>query len=288
MKFMVLDQFAPTAGTVEAIVPGTRVTSRLGFTLLELLIVVAVMAIIAGAAIVLLGQTETRAQQHLVTSEINELKKALLRFREDTGHFPTQGPFNLNSRAGGFVPQANLPDYVASGAETAWFDCPANFWQLFQNPLSEDRNNNGILDTGEDTNGNGTIDVFHSLGVWNPDSGRGWHGPYLSRTGNGYVRVGASLLTNGAGSPTVGAAVADVVGVADPFVKPPSTATLYLQWLTAPTVSASALSRWGRPYLLLEPAVPNSARLVSMGANGTYESTAITTGGDDIAAFLLR
>lgn len=272
--------------------PGTRVrpgsSPPRGFTLLELLIVVAVMAIIAGAAIVLLGETETRAQQHLATSEIGELKKALLRFREDTGYFPTQGPFNLDSRAGGFVPQANLPDYVASGAEIAWFDCPANFWQLFENPLTEDRNGNGVLDSGEDTNGNSTIDTFHSLGVWNPDAGRGWHGPYLSRTGNGYVRVGASLLTTGAGSPATGTAINDVVGVADPFEKSPVTATLYLQWRTAPTVVESALSRWGRPYLLLDVTVPNSTRLMSMGANGTYESSAAATAGDDVAVFLLR
>ena len=280
--------FRHSRQAVQASLLGTRGKLRLGFTLLELLIVVAVMAVIAGAAIVLLGETETRGEQQLATSEIGELKKALLRFRKDTGYFPTQGPFNLSSRAGGFVPQANLPDYVASGAETAWFDCPANFWQLFQNPLSEDRNNNGVLDSGEDTNGNGAIDIFHSLGVWNPDSGRGWHGPYLSRTGNGYVRVGASLLTNGSGSPAAGAVVADVVGVADPYVKSPLTASLYLQWLTAPTVAGSALSRWGRPFLLLAPTVPTSARLMSMGANGTYESDATTTGGDDIAVFLLR
>ena len=79
-----------------------------------------------------------------------------------------------------------------------------------------------------------------------------------------------------------------MVGVADPFEKSPVTATLYLQWRTAPTVVESALSRWGRPYLLLDVTVPNSTRLMSMGANGTYESSAAATAGDDVAVFLLR
>ena len=207
---------------------------KLGFTLLELLVVMAIMAIVAGSVIATLGGTGEHATEQVAQAEMAELKKAILQFRRDTGWLPKQGPFSLQGLS--LQGAAILP----SGKDAAWFDSPANFYQLFENPL----------------------DPAHPLAAWNPDTGRGWHGPYLSRGGPMLVTMGQDL---------------EVPGVADRFAHPPDGG-LYA-WRT----SQGPLSRWGRPYLLLDIDLPQPY-LLSFGPNGRYESGA----GDDIVLFLFQ
>ena len=105
--------------------------SRSAFTLLELLMVVAMLAIVAGGSLMMFGDSEDDAAEQISLSEIQQIKKALLQFERDTGRLPKQGPFNLDSQPGGAVPLSNLPAYVLPGQEFAWFYSPANFWQLY-------------------------------------------------------------------------------------------------------------------------------------------------------------
>lgn len=221
-----------------------------GFTLVELLVIVAILAIVAGGVLMYFDRAEEDASFKIAQHEIFEIKKAILQFRTDTGYLPKQGPFALVAD-GGAVPVP--PEGVA------WFKSPANFSQLYQNPL---------LGTG------------HPLAAWDPDTRRGWRGPYLSRNGEGFVDVGGDLNSDGTGSPTSGAVLANLRGVADPFVKKPEG--IYLAWRSAP--GGETHDRWGRPYFLFDLANPSNARIVGSGVNGTYDAGA----GDDLSIHILR
>lgn len=250
-------------GRVPRNVMATRIAGRFGragFTLLEIMTVVVLLATVTGGVLVLFGDVEDDATDQIALSEIQEIRKALWRFKKDTGWLPKQGPFDLETQPGGAVPLSNLPGYVPAGQEAAWFQTPANFWQLYENPLA----------------GTG-----HPLEQFNPNTGRGWRGPYLTRTGEGLVDVGDNLQTDGSGNPTTGTVLSQVHAVADPFVAQPINGS-YLVWRTEP--GDPPLSRWGRPYLLFDLDDTSVARLVSMGRNRTYEGGA----GDDIVVDLFK
>jgi prepilin-type N-terminal cleavage/methylation domain-containing protein len=59
-----------------------------GFTLLELLVVVALMAMVAGAAVLALENTSDDAAIPIARSEMVEISKALRQFKRDTGAYP--------------------------------------------------------------------------------------------------------------------------------------------------------------------------------------------------------
>jgi prepilin-type N-terminal cleavage/methylation domain-containing protein len=229
------------------------------YTLLELLLVITLLAILAGGTIILMGDTDEEAAEQIAFSEIQEIKQALLQFNRDTGFLPKQGPFDLVTRLGGWVPLGNIPAYVPGAQQVAWFDSPANFWQLYENPLA----------------GTG-----HPLEQFNPSTGRGWNGPYLSRFGEGLVDAGANLQPDGSGSPTAGAVLPQLFGAADPFLDEP--VGLYLVWRASD--GGQPHDRWGRPYMLFDLDDTNVARIVSMGRNGLYEGAAA----DDIVLELFR
>ncbi|MGE3809690.1 MAG: prepilin-type N-terminal cleavage/methylation domain-containing protein [Gemmataceae bacterium] len=225
-------------------------TQRSGFTLFEMLLVILILAVLGGAIIVAFGDTEQHAQGHVAQSEILEIKKAILRFKQDTGFLPRTGPFALAAVPGGSVP---VPTTVAGmpipGAQAAlWFYSPANFAQLFENPLA----------------GTG-----HPLETWSPDTARGWRGPYLSQQGEGYVSIGDSLLSNGAGNPLVGDLLPPVPAVADPFQKLPVPVggLAFFQWATFP---GQLVEKKGRPYLYFEGVA--EPYLLSAGPDGDFGS----------------
>jgi prepilin-type N-terminal cleavage/methylation domain-containing protein len=60
-----------------------------GFTLLELTVVVTVLLILAGGAMMAFGDAEETARKQIAQHEMQQLKQALLRFRQDTGSFPS-------------------------------------------------------------------------------------------------------------------------------------------------------------------------------------------------------
>jgi prepilin-type N-terminal cleavage/methylation domain-containing protein len=243
----------------------TGAGSAPGLTLLELLVVVAVMAMVAGGVVTSLAGVRDVAAGRLGRYELAELRRAVRQFRNDTGCWPKHGPFDLVTD-GGEVP-------VPAEGE-AWFRSPANLGQLFKEP--------------QDAAGD-------PIRPWDPVTGRGWRGPYLTRGGDGTVEVGDGLEANGDGSPASGALLSPMRGVGDPFEAPPVGAVGYCRWTN---LAGSRLDRWGRPYLMClddprrdgDPA--NDAelgpRIVCLGPNGTYESDRGEIRGDDLAVFLLE
>ena len=246
----------PDAHSLRASASFRSSAERRGFTLLELLVVVAVLAVVAGGVIVNLDDVEASVSVDLAQREIAELRQAILRFRKDTGYLPKQGPFDLVSRSG-----------VVS-ADATWFDCPANLTQLLRNPL--------LAADGSS---------LHPLSAWDPDARRGWNGPYLPREGT--VTLGESLKADGTGDPRVAPILQDLPGLADPFLHPqPASAAEPYFW----TVSGGAQpARRGRPYLVLFESTDTDGRagtwrVASLGPNGEYEAGA--PGSDDLLLWL--
>lgn len=138
-----------------------KIRSQAGFTLLELLAVIALMAVVAGTAVLAYEGVQDQGRQDATRFEMAEIRNALLQFRRDSGsnNLPGQGVYVCEdpANAGKINPDlVNLPAEagVTDAAKLAWCESPANFWMLFADPL-----------------GNG----------WNPDTHRGWNGPYLQR-----------------------------------------------------------------------------------------------------------
>jgi prepilin-type N-terminal cleavage/methylation domain-containing protein len=156
-----------------------------GFTLLELLLVIALLAVTAGVAVQGYEGVQDQGRYDATRFEMAELRKALLQFRRDSGtnDFPRQGIYDCTDAANGNPAGANPDmDFLEEAGSTdaekiAWCQSPANFWMLFVDPLGDG---------------------------WNPDTHRGWNGPYLQRK---------SGLISYEG-------VDDAWGVADPYQSP--------------------------------------------------------------------
>lgn len=227
------------------------------FTLLELLVVVGIMATVAGALAVSLSGATDQAREDMTLRELAELKRAVLQFRADTGFFPRRGPFDLDTRPNGAVPTP------AEGA--AWFDSPANLSQLLENPLP----------------------ATHALRAWDASRRRGWRGPYLARNAAREVEVRVT-----AGADLSGALLADAVpAAADRFLHSvlPGDGELF-RWTDPVGQLSSAGVPRPRPYLLLiDAADETNSRIVGLGPNGVFESAgAPLVAGDDVGVYLLR
>lgn len=241
---------------------------RTGFTLLELLVVVAIMAVVAVSVIVTYRGADEQVGAQIAQAEMLQLKKAILQFKQDTGWLPKQGPFGLRGQdpLGVIDPNndAHWPAWVPADKRVEWFNSPANFWQLFDSPL-----------TGAN----------HSLASWDPDSRRGWRGPYLSSSGNAFVDVATYVPSPGASiswNPASGVIVSDVPSASDPFALAPIGG--FFQSRAIPADPGTNYARWGRPYFAFDLNNAASARIVGMGANGRYEAGA----NDDVTLFILR
>jgi prepilin-type N-terminal cleavage/methylation domain-containing protein len=242
-----------------------------GFTLIELVIVVGILALVAMVAFSLTISTDEAVSHDLVQAEIRNLRDAILQFKRDTGFLPRTGPFDLVTA----VP----PGEVAVPPEgEAWFDHPANFDQLMRQPVNTDGD---------------------PVRPWNIDLGRGWRGPYLQNM-EGWVDVGGDLQLNGDGSPVQGPIPDRVRGVADPFIH--DCVGSYLVWYDHPYEfeEERVVTRCGRPYYFFDwhlegEELKNWARVVSSGANGIYESQDLSLHiessvdiGDDIVEYLFH
>lgn len=184
-----------------------------------MLVVVALLAVIAGlgvAAYDTSGDNDAIATQ-LAQSEMTELAKALRQFRRDVGMYP------------------HVPDPQLTAVPIFH---PADFAQLF---IFTDSLDNSTELTGVDG-----LDDRAGYRLFNPDTGRGWRGPYLERRGIGCAAFsGAANIVDG------------VSGYAkmDPFRR--NNQSSNLRWFeynasnqcltTSPVVDA----QHGSPYLLL-------------------------------------
>ena len=221
-----------------------------GFTLLELLVVISLLAILAGFSISAYDGVQDDANYDAAIFEMAEIRNALLQFRRDSGtnDFPGQGIYACTNAI-------NFPSEAGSGsARLDWCNHPANFWMLFINPLDDPS-------TSSDEEG-----------AWNIDTKRGWNGPYLQRK-SGYVDVGA-VQSNGTGDPNSGTLTTNLWGVASPFNASPNGN--YLVWRNQ--VGGNDLDKQGTPYLLFDldddgsdPTSSDPARLVSLGLGNQYD-----------------
>ncbi len=64
------------------------ITRSGGFTLLELLVVITLMAIVAGTAMISLDGVDEHAATQIAQSEMAEISKAIKQFKRDTGGYP--------------------------------------------------------------------------------------------------------------------------------------------------------------------------------------------------------
>jgi prepilin-type N-terminal cleavage/methylation domain-containing protein len=239
----------------------THRRSGSGFTVLELLVVVALLAIVAGSVVASYGNLEVDARSRIGANEMLALKQALLQFRADTGAFPGQGEFALEGDGVGRVSFAHLPFGGSASEKRAIFASPASFLQLLLEPKD----------------GNG-----QPVRSFDPITRRGWRGPYIGRNDTGLV----SLRGFDPGSddpedwsPEEPPLLGQVYAVADPFVRPPAGAAF--AWTT---LSGEKFSQKGRPYLLFD--LDNrDARIVGLGENGEYEPS---SGSDDQVLDLLK
>ena len=288
--------------------PRMRRISTRGFTLIELALITSILMAVGYLLVVSYDGMPETVEVQTAQFEIVQVKKALLRFYRDTGFLPGTGPFDLEAN-GGAVRASDLPKFELQGQADAWLHSPANFWQLFENPLPPEPIEDVVFEVGGiAVSEDGTVAERHPLGAWNPTTRRGWNGPYLESSGNGLVRIGSNLQENGDGDPAAGAPLPFMFGVADPFIWEP-TATDLLCWTDIekllddnPDNDEECRDRWGRPYFLFgldrsNPRSPNSqTRIVSSGPNGRYDSHVLADEnphndheiGDDLVVYLFR
>lgn len=220
-------------------------SSQQGFTLMELLTVIALMAIIATVAITSYDGTQEQGRYDVTKFEMNQIRKALIQFRQDSGSidFPKQGVYDCTDAANGnnteinpnIDPQLPTEAGTSDAEKIAWCQHPANFWMLFEDPLA----------TG-----------------WNPDTKRGWKGPYLQRK-DGYLSLSSNTVN-----------IADIAtpvwAIADPYTANQSESGV--EWSL--TADGESLSKAASPYLLFVDLVNSpdifQARIVAAGEDGEF------------------
>lgn len=219
-------------------------TSQAGFTLMELLTVISLMAIIATVAITSYDGTKAQGRYDVTKFEMTQIRQALIQFRQDSGSndFPTQGVYDcvdidditkINPAIDAQLPtEAGTTDTD----KIAWCQHPTNFWMLFENPLATD---------------------------WNIDTKRGWNGPYLQRK-DGYLTLNYNTVN-----------LADITNpvwaIADPYTTKQTDSGV--EWSIS--TSSEILNKGALPYLFLVDLVNSpdvyQARIVSAGDDGIFE-----------------
>jgi len=251
--------------------PGIR--SR-GFTLLELLTVVAVVAVIGGLVVLAIGGLRAKVQTDVSVYEMRSLHDAIKAFRRDTGYFPKQGPFALTTD-GGLIDTTNAahwPSFLSAASSSDrknWFLHPGNFYQLVlaQSPL----------------NGTG-----HVLETFRPQTSRGWRGPYLKDGAAGTVAGDAGQYDpashahtpaswnpgdwNGVG----GTSVANMIFVCDAQMGKPG------DFPVRQFGEVTGYAEFGRPYFYFLSG--SAVWLVGMGPDRIYQGGTVAS--DDVVLYI--
>ncbi|MDR1423631.1 MAG: prepilin-type N-terminal cleavage/methylation domain-containing protein [Azoarcus sp.] len=152
-----------------------------GFTLIELLCVCAILAALSYVAWGAYLNVDRRAEDQLARAQLLQLADALKRFHADTGYWPGEGPWRLVSEGGGGAIAAGSfgVKYGSGGSNdaqlAAWLASPANLFLLYERPALDDTHPLRFLEN------------------WNPETHRGWNGPYLPLANRHWVDVWADL-----------------------------------------------------------------------------------------------
>lgn len=139
-----------------------------GFTLLELLVVVSVLATLAGITAVAMDGYEQDAQEQLVNTEMKRIASAIYRFKEDTGYFPKEGIFAGDALFG-----------ADSGDEKIDYNKIENLEWLFVSPK--------VFDTNDDDKVDGSDSAPFERLAWDVNRSRGWNGPYIEPSSQSHV-----------------------------------------------------------------------------------------------------
>ena len=93
--------------------------NRGGFTLIELLIVIAIIAILAGAMVPMFNVTREDARVAKAKAELDAIKTAAIMMHHDTGQWPPVGTDGTGLRTAGGIPNWNGP-YIDPWATDPW------------------------------------------------------------------------------------------------------------------------------------------------------------------------
>lgn len=270
-----------------------------GFTLIELLVVCGILAALAYTAWGSFTGVQQNAEDDIGRAEMLRLADAIKRFRADTGFYPGQGPFIL--AAYGTTTSANGPGFDCTPVggvlrswaapdddvnKDAWFASPANLALLFEAPA---------------------LCANHPLAYlnrWNPDTRRGWRGPYLDLAARKWVDHGFDFNSDtlgtgnpdGQGTPVAGAKILDIPAFgAGPrqFAAGPTwkscdgqeltAGNCLLGWREVPRETAGydadryELPTHARPYAVFGLAANDFPRLVYFGRDGKYGGRNVAT-----------
>ncbi|MDR0440913.1 MAG: hypothetical protein LBI59_08025 [Candidatus Accumulibacter sp.] len=262
-----------------------------GFSLIELRVVCAILATLAFTVWGGYRGVRESAEDEIAIADMRRVADAVRRFKADTGYYPGQGPFVLAETASS-EEVCTAKDgilrawaaHILDGNRNAWFNSPANLGMLFDPPPLCPKH------------------PLAYLGHWNPETGRGWRGPYLDRTLRLWVDVGSDLNKNdpsetgvstgpdGTGSPLAGAKILDVpaYGSGPRYRASGSTGascasqaadsgTCMFGWRRVPRNSAGyhsgafELDLHARPFLLFGLANGDHPRVVYLGPDGVYD-----------------
>ena len=160
-----------------------RGSRNAGFTLLELLAVIMLLGVLAGGALIAYEGVQDDGEYSLARFEMAEIRKALLQFRRDTRELPCRvyraGDYRLD------VDEMLLNFKDADGNELLASSTAEKEHRWCRNGFFTDE---AIVqqDSGlsmlhrfpyDET------DSAHTGKLWNPDTRRGWHGPYINEQG---------------------------------------------------------------------------------------------------------
>ena len=137
-----------------------------GFTLLELLVVVSILAAVAGIATSAVDGYNERAREELVHVEMNNIADAIYKFKTDTGYFPKTGVFIKQTPT-----SVAIGDPIYENPETVDNEQNLNF--LYSSPSTCIKKT--VLNDCDEAKG------YTQISPWNAYQNIGWNGPYMAR-----------------------------------------------------------------------------------------------------------
>lgn len=220
-----------------------------GFTLLELMIVVAILAVISGMVIsTYSGEQRNNAQYQVAQHEMEQLRQAIIRFQKD----------NLTPISSSRTSAADLSflfEAVNSDPDYLW----NKDYQLGWHGPYMSGGDSGLVDIGDELELDGT---------GNPVS----------------IDSAAIELQRAVPDPFTLAPVANDSAMVTnpPCSENGSNERCLFDWRFVGQVKADTPhAKFGRPYLVFDLTDTDRARIVSMGSNGVYNSAANSESGSE-------